>query len=145
MSLIMLYFLHSTSVLLFYIDEVLTLSITTIFKKMGLKKPFTGWPFHSGLSWCLLTSYGDVDLGHHWLKQWFVAWLHQGITWTNVDMWDSVAFTMGLFYQHGLTLITAYISNHMPNKEWNEIAYLQTATVALLKFGHGQVISPHVL
>ena len=29
-----------------------------------------------------------------------------------------------LFYQHGLTLISAWISNHMPNKVWVEITYL---------------------
>ena len=27
------------------------------------------------------------------------------------------------FYQHGLTLISAWISNYMPNKVWDEITY----------------------
>ena len=27
----------------------------------------------------------------------------------------------GAFYQHGLTLIPVWISNHMPSKVWNEI------------------------
>ena len=52
---------------------------------------------HVGLQWSLLsgyehnklhvvhTPYDDRDLGHHWLKQWLVAWQHQAITWTNVD------------------------------------------------------------
>ena len=31
--------------------------------------------------------------------------------------------TRGLFYQHGLTLIPAWISNHMPGKVWDEITY----------------------
>ena len=26
-----------------------------------------------------------VDLGHHWFRQWPVAWWHQAITWINVD------------------------------------------------------------
>ena len=34
----------------------------------------------------LVTPYGDRDLGQHWLRQWLVAWLHQAITWTNVDL-----------------------------------------------------------
>ena len=29
----------------------------------------------------------------------------------------------GLFYYHGLTLIPAWISNHMPGKVWDEITY----------------------
>ena len=29
----------------------------------------------------------------------------------------------GLFYWHGLTLIPAWISNYMPGKVWDEIAY----------------------
>ena len=38
------------------------------------------------LSHCgLVTPYGDMELGRHWLRQWLVAWRHQAITWTNVD------------------------------------------------------------
>ena len=33
-----------------------------------------------------MTQYGDVDLGQLWLRQWLVAWWHQAITWTNVDL-----------------------------------------------------------
>ena len=33
-----------------------------------------------------MTPYGDSDLGQHWLRQWLVAWRHQAITWTNVDL-----------------------------------------------------------
>ena len=29
----------------------------------------------------------------------------------------------GLFYLHGLTLIPAWISNHLPRKVWDEITY----------------------
>ena len=36
--------------------------------------------------WGLVTPYGDRDLGQHWLRQWLVAWRHQAITWTNVDL-----------------------------------------------------------
>ena len=40
---------------------------------------------HSGL----VTSYGDKDLGQHWLRLWPAAWRHQAIAWTNVD-WSTV-------------------------------------------------------
>ena len=33
-----------------------------------------------------MTSYGDTDLGQHWLRQWLVAWRHQAITWTSFDL-----------------------------------------------------------
>ena len=38
------------------------------------------WPWDCGLA----TPYGDIDLGHHLLWWWFVAWRHQA--WTNVDL-----------------------------------------------------------
>ena len=41
----------------------------------------------SKLTHCgLVTPGGDIDLGQHWLRQWLVAWRHQAITWTNVDL-----------------------------------------------------------
>ena len=36
--------------------------------------------------WGLVTPYGNRDLGQYWLRQWLVAWGHQVITWTNVDL-----------------------------------------------------------
>ena len=36
--------------------------------------------------WGLVAPYGDIDLGQHWFRQWLVAWRHQAITWTNVDV-----------------------------------------------------------
>ena len=43
------------------------------------------------ISWCLthwglVTPYGVEDLDQHWFRQWLVAWRHQAITWTNVDL-----------------------------------------------------------
>ena len=29
---------------------------------------------------------GNWDLGQHWLRLWLVAWRHQAITWTNVEL-----------------------------------------------------------
>ena len=34
----------------------------------------------------LVTPYGSRYLGQHWFRQWLVAWRHQAITWTNVDL-----------------------------------------------------------
>ena len=36
------------------------------------------------------------------------------------NLWDCA---QGTFYQHGLTLIPAWISNHVPSNIWNEITY----------------------
>ena len=36
--------------------------------------------------WGLVAPYGDIGLGQLWLRQWFVAWRHQAINWTNVDL-----------------------------------------------------------
>ena len=33
------------------------------------------------------TAYGDIYLGHHWLRWWLGAWWHQAIlTWANADL-----------------------------------------------------------
>ena len=40
----------------------------------------------------LVTLYGVINLGQHWLGYWLVAWRHQAIIWTNVD-WSSVKST----------------------------------------------------
>ena len=34
----------------------------------------------------LVTPFADIYLSQHWLRQWLVAWRHQAITWTNVDL-----------------------------------------------------------
>ena len=36
----------------------------------------------------LVTPYGNIpaDLNQHWFKWWLVAWWHQAITWSNVDL-----------------------------------------------------------
>ena len=34
----------------------------------------------------LVTPYGGRDLDQHWFRYWLVAWRHQAITWTNVDL-----------------------------------------------------------
>ena len=45
------------------------------------------WNLHRNSTYCgLVTPYGDRDMGQHWLRQWLVAWQHQAITWTNVDL-----------------------------------------------------------
>ena len=48
------------------------------------------WIFQGLMSYLthcgLMTPYGDRDVGLHWLRKWLVAWRHQAITWTNVDL-----------------------------------------------------------
>ena len=34
----------------------------------------------------LMAQYGDIELDQHWFRIWPVVWLHQAITWTNVDL-----------------------------------------------------------
>ena len=54
--------------------------------------PLNSWIHCSGkntehITHCgLVTPYGGRDLGKHWFRQWLVAWRHQVITWTNVDL-----------------------------------------------------------
>ena len=48
------------------------------------------------------------------------------------------------FIDVGLTLIPAWISNHMSYTMWDEITY-SFPTVAQLEFGNGSVISSHTL
>ena len=40
----------------------------------------------------LVIPYGDKYQGQHWFRWWLVAWRHQAITWTNVDL-SSVRFS----------------------------------------------------
>ena len=45
------------------------------------------WHTNVSLTHCgLVTPYGGRDLGQHWCSKWLVAWRHQPITWTNVDL-----------------------------------------------------------
>ena len=34
----------------------------------------------------LVMSYGDIELGQHWLRWWLVAWWHKAITWTSANL-----------------------------------------------------------
>ena len=38
----------------------------------------------------ILTPYGYICRGQHWLRSWLVAWQHQAITWTDVDLSSSI-------------------------------------------------------
>ena len=42
------------------------------------------------------------------------------------------------FYKHGLTLMSAWLSDHIPNKVWKELLVHSTiSTAARLKIGNG--------
>ena len=72
------------------LSETLIAICTFSFKKMHLKMSGKWRPFCLGLKvlthWGLVTPYGDRDLGQHWVRQWLVAWWHQAVTRTNVDL-----------------------------------------------------------
>ena len=41
----------------------------------------------SALNNCgFVTPYSDIELEQHWVRLWLVAWRHQAITWTNIDL-----------------------------------------------------------
>ena len=66
--------------------------------------------------------------------------MHDVIPWASVTAkpiwWLLVAW--GPFYLHGLTLILAWISNHMPNKVWEEITYpFPKFNVVTIEFVYG--------
>ena len=43
--------------------------------------------FELRLTYCgLVMPYGDTEPGQHWLRYWLVAWWHQAITCTNVEL-----------------------------------------------------------
>ena len=72
-------------------SEILIGVQTFPLKKMHLKMLSTKWhPLCLGLNvlthWGIVTPYGDIELGQHWLRLWLDAWQHQAITWTNVDL-----------------------------------------------------------
>ena len=76
--------------------------------------------FHISLQWIysklhlphcgLVTSYGNINLGEQWFKQWLVAWWHQAITWANVDL--SPMEFCGI-YQRAISC--KFHANFMPN------------------------------
>ena len=49
---------------------------------MHVKPKFTYLLTHCGL----VMPYDNIDLDQHWFREWLVAWQHQAITWTSVDL-----------------------------------------------------------
>ena len=43
--------------------------------------------------------------------------------WMDFIAGQEITISSSPFYKHGLTLIPAWISNHMPGKVWDEITY----------------------
>ena len=64
-------------------------------------------------SWGLVTPSGDIDLGQHWLRQSIVAWRHQAINWTNVDL-SSLRNSDGSFIRDARAINHwNYFENHL--------------------------------
>ena len=51
--------------------------------------------------WCLVTPYGDRDLGQHWLSLWLVAWRHKPLPELMLTylQWGPKAFTWKKFHE----------------------------------------------
>ena len=57
-----------------------------------------------------MTTYGIGDPGQHWFRQWLIAWWHQAIAWTNVDL------SSARFWGHYHKKIWRY---HSVKQDWN--------------------------
>ena len=75
-----------------------------------------------------MTPYGDRKLGQHWIRLWFVAWRHQAITWTNVDLSSvrsKVNFTAGTAAINHCNWLEKYsfkISLKYPRPPWVKVS-----------------------
>ena len=76
--------------------------------------------------WALLVwGYSDPQLAS--LQKWGSGFVFRRWEEKNLNEMFRLKFLLinlwGSFYQHGLTLISAWIRNHMPSKVWDEIIY----------------------
>ena len=76
----------------------------------------------------LVTPYGDTELDRCWLRKWLVAWRHQPITWTNVDLSSVRSRDYHL----------RAISQEIPQPPINEISLRITYIQWVLKSPRGQ-------
>ena len=81
----------------------------------------------------LMMPYGDRDLCQHWLRRWPVAWRHQAITWTHVDVSSVMPHQIHLraisraLPQPSITKISfiiTYIKFHSNVPEANELTFV---------------------
>ena len=87
-----------------------------------------------------MTSYGDKELGQHWLRYWLVAWRHQAITWTKVDL-SSVRSSEILpraisqkVSQPSTTVIGLKISSKSPKPQWVKLKSQEAADLRILLY-----------
>ena len=81
----------------------------------------------------LVTPYGDIDLDQHWLGKWRVAWWHQAITWTSVDL------SPVCFIGNHLRAVSQEI-HHSPV----DYTTLKTTYIFLFKSYRGQWVNVHM-
>ena len=76
------------------IKNVQDISHWNVFKKIHIKNYHIsqGQMRYPLTHWGLVMPHGDRELSQLWLRQWLVAWRHQAITWTNVNL-SSVTFS----------------------------------------------------
>ena len=68
-----------------------------------------------------LWPYDDIGLGQHWLRQWLVAWWHQAITCTNVDL----SSVRSIDYQYHLRAISQDIHHPCIDQVSLKITFLK--------------------
>ena len=74
------------------------------------------WWIATSWKWLIFLSYLDTKVDEL-IKSVFLEMVGSLMLYTHRnDCW-------GHFYLHGLTLISAWISKHMPNKKWDEITH----------------------
>ena len=71
-----------------------------------------------------MTPYDSIEVGHHRLRQWLVAWRHQAITYTNVDLvisevqWKSPGGYLKHIYRNQLEKCWFQILFRSPKGQW---------------------------
>ena len=81
------------------------------------------------LYFSLICPNNSTDLSQHWFRQWLVAWRHQAISWTNVELRLSSSFPMQLhrkcrrYYGQNYHL-KLFLQNFMHLPKDNEIKFL---------------------
>ena len=65
-------------------------------------------------------SYCSLTLCYSYARIFIVSSKPSNVLWVNLHTFQ---YSSDLFYRHGLTLIPAWISNHMRTKVWDEITY----------------------
>ena len=91
----------------------------------------------------LMTPYGNRELGQHWSRWWLVAWRHQVITWTNVDL--SSARSLGIHLRAlSEEIVKIPISKTTPNINFFNIISRFPRANDLISFSKMYISPPYI-